>query len=177
MKKTEKDAIIQNITQQLENTTSFYLTDISDLNAKDTYALRKMCFEKQVNLLVVKNTLLAKALENSNKAFDGLDDVLKGHTSLMTSTDPKLPAQLIKSFRKGRKKPILKAAYVLESIYIGDNQLESLLKLKSKNELIGEVIGLLQSPIQNVLSALQSGGNTIAGIVKAIQEKKEQENN
>jgi large subunit ribosomal protein L10 len=121
---------------------------------------------------VVKNSLLRKAMENSEKNFEKLYDVLKGATSLLISDTGNVPAKLIKEFRKTSPKPLLKGAYVQESIFIGDNQLDVLEALKSKDELIGEIIGLLQSPARNVISALQSGGTTIAGVLKTLSEKK-----
>ncbi len=175
MKKEEKNAIINDIAQQIKTYKHFYITDIGGLNAQDTSALRRKCFEKQVKLIVVKNTLLQKALEQlDGNAYQPLYDVLKNSTSLMLSTTGNAPAKLIKEFRgKEKEKPILKAAFVEECIYIGDNQLESLINIKSKEELLGEIITLIQSPAKNVLSALLSGKNTLAGVVKTLSERPE----
>jgi large subunit ribosomal protein L10 len=171
MKKEEKNTIIDNLVKQIEGTKHFYVADIADLNAADTSTLRRKCFENDVELIVVKNTLLKKALEKIGSRFDELFDVLNNSTSIMLSETGNMPARMIKEFRKTHGKPILKAAYVDECIYIGDNQLETLINIKSKNELIGEIIGLLQSPSKNIISALQSGKNTLAGVVKILSEK------
>jgi large subunit ribosomal protein L10 len=175
MKREEKNAIIDQLVEEIQAYKHFYITDIGGLNAADTSLLRRKCFDKQVKLKVVKNTLLKKALERIDaEAYQPLYAVLKDSTSLMLSTTGNAPAKLIKEFRsKDKTKPILKAAYVEESIYIGDNQLDLLVSLKSKDELLGDVIGLLQSPAKNVLSALLSGKNTLGGIVKTLSERSE----
>ena len=171
MKKEQKIQIIDSLTEEINASNHFYLTDISEMNAEDTSALRRACFEKQIKLVVVKNTLLRIALEKAEGEFEGLNDVLKGATSLMLTETGNLPAKLIKEFRKGHDKPILKAAYVEESLYIGDNELEALTTIKSKEELIGDIVALLQSPIKNVVSSLESGKNILAGVVKTLSEK------
>ena len=171
MNKEDKDKIIKSLIEKLDRSSNFYLADISELNAADTTALRRKCFEKEIELEVVKNTLLKKAFENSNGKYDELFGVLENPTSIMFTETANLPAKLIKEFRKNHKKPVLKAAYVQESIYVGENQLEALINIKSKFELIGDVIGLLQSPAKNVVSALQSGGGKLAGIVKTLSER------
>ncbi|RKD87951.1 50S ribosomal protein L10 [Mangrovibacterium diazotrophicum] len=171
MKKSEKLDIIDNLTQEINSYSHFYLADTADLNAEDTSSLRRQCFNKQIKLVVVKNTLLRKALENSEKNAEELYDVLKGNTSIMFCEVGNEPAKLIKEFGKKYKKPVLKAAYVEESVYVGENQLEALTSIKSKNELLGELVGLLQSPIKTVLGQLQSGGNTIHGILQTLSEK------
>ena len=130
-----------------------------------------MCFKRGVSMQVVKNTLLKKAMEKSQKDFEPLFDVLKGATSLMIAQVGNGPGKVIKEFRKNSSKPILKGAWIEESIYIGDDQLENLASLKSKEELIGDIIGLLQSPANNVVSALKSGGNTLSGVLKTLSEK------
>ena len=174
MKKEEKDQLIDSLVEKLQRSNSFYITDISDLNVETTSKLRRLCFKKNVHLQVVKNALLKKALERTgNKEFEQLFTVLKGGTSIMFSDVNNDPAKLIREFRRTSPKPILKGAYVEESIYLGDNQLDALVNIKTKNELIGELIGLLQSPARNVISALQSGGNKISGIVKTLSEKPE----
>ncbi len=171
MKRSEKLEIIDNLTQEINSYSHFYVTDVADLNAEATSNLRRLCFSQDVKLVVVKNTLLRKALENSEKNAEELYDVLKGNTSVMFCEVGNVPAKLIKEFSKKNKKPILKAAYVEESVYVGANQLEALTSIKSKDELLGELIGLLQSPIKTVLGQLQSGGNTIHGILKTLSEK------
>jgi len=148
-----------------------HLADTSGLNAMQTSNLRRACFKANVNLAVVKNTLLAKAMEKSEKDFGELPETLKGNTSLMIAETGNAPAKVIKEFRKGSEKPVLKGAYVEEAVYVGDDQLENLVNIKSKEELIGEIIGLLQSPAKNVISALQSGGGTLHGILKTLGEK------
>lgn len=171
MTKEDKNREIERLTSLLESTNTVYIADIEGLNAQDTSTLRRLCFQREVSLAVVKNTLLQKAMERSEKNFDELYDVLKGNTSLMLSETGNAPAKLIKEFRKKSEKPILKGAYIEESCYVGDDQLDALSTIKSKEELIGDVIALLQSPAKNVISALQSGGNTLAGLVKTLEEK------
>jgi len=171
MKREEKNQIISDLAQRISESNHFYLADISELNAEDTSILRRKCFEKDIKLIVVKNTLLKKAFEQIDGDFQELYEVLENATSIMFSETGNLPAKLIKEFRKKHEKPVLKAAFVEESVYIGDNQLEALANIKSKEELIGDIIMLLQSPAKNVLSALQSGGNKLAGIIKTLSEK------
>jgi large subunit ribosomal protein L10 len=168
MRREEKNSIIDGLREQINNASHFYLTDISNLNAADTSNLRRKCFEQQVELVVVKNTLLKKALEQSEGKFEELYDSLKDSTSIMFCDTGNVPAKLIRDFRKGHDRPVLKAAFVEESSYLGDEQLEMLSALKSKDELIGDVLALLQSPMKNLLSALQSGGNNLAGVLKAL---------
>jgi large subunit ribosomal protein L10 len=170
-RREDKHAIVEELTQHIKGSNHFYLADISELNAEDTSNLRRKCFEKEVKLMVVKNTLLKKALEQSEGEFDDLYSILKNSTSIMFSDTGNIPAKLIKEFRKNHDKPVLKGAFVEESIYIGDDQLENLASLKSKEELIGDVILLLQSPAKNVISSLKSGGNTLAGVIKTLSEK------
>jgi large subunit ribosomal protein L10 len=171
MKSSEKKVIINNLQEQIDSYSHFYLTDISGLNAEVTSDLRRQCFNKEVKLVVVKNTLLRKALEKSNKDTEEIYDALKGNTTVMFSENGNVPAKLIKSFSKQHKKPVLKAAYVEESIYMGEDQLEALIAVKSKNELIADVVALLQSPVQTVLGQLQSGGNIIHGVLDTLKEK------
>jgi len=171
MKKEEKNQFIDTLAEQLKGANSFYLADTSDLNAETTSRLRRTCFKRNVQLRVVKNTLLQKAMERSGKSFEEFFPVLTGPTSIMFSEAANDPAKLIKEFRKSTLKPSLKGAYVEECIYLGDNQLNVLIHIKSKFELIGDLISLLQSPAKNVLSALQSGGNKLSGIVKTLSEK------
>lgn len=171
MTRDDKNQLIDNLAQQLSESKHFYLANIENLNAEQTSTLRRKCFEKDIKLVVVKNTLLKKALEKIEGNYEELYDVLKEGTSLMFTETGNAPAKLIKEFRKEWEKPILKGAYVEESIYVGDDQLEMLSSIKSKEELVADVIALLQSPAKNVLSALQSGGQTLAGIIKTLQEK------
>ena len=171
MKKEQKVQEIQNLTEELSSVKNLYLTDIAGLDAVQTTALRRACFKANIKLSVVKNTLLAKAMEASDKDFGNLHETLRGNTSLMFSELGNTPAKLIKDFRKKSEKPILKGAYVEEAIYIGDDQIDALESIKSKEELIGEVITILQSPAKNIISALQSGGSNISGILKTLSER------
>ncbi len=171
MKKEDKCIVIEQIKSTLANYTHFYLADISSLNAAKTSDLRRKCFKNDIKLMVVKNTLLKKALEGSDVDFSSLYDSLKGDTALMFTNTGNTPAKVIKEFRKASDKPVLKAAYVEESFYFGDNELDSLCAIKSKNELIADIIALLQSPAKNVVSALQSGGNTLHGVLETLSKK------
>ena len=171
MRREEKDVIIEDLAQKLNDAKHFYLTDISALNAEQTSNLRRKCFENEIGLLVVKNTLLRKAMEKSEGDFNDLYDVLKDSTSIMFSETGNTPAKLIKDLRKTTEKPVLKAAFVEESIYIGDDQLEVLSNIKSKDELLGDLLMLLQSPATNLVSALASSGSKMAGVLKTLSEK------
>ena len=173
MRKEEKGQIIDSLVEEINSYPHFYITDSSGLNAAHTGALRRLCFEKGVKLTVTKNTLLKKALERANGSYEELYGSLKTHTAVMFSTEGSTPAKLIKEFRKKTKleRPALKAAYVEESVYVGAEMLDALVAIKTKNELIGDVVALLQSPAKNVLSALQSGKHLLAGLVKTLQEK------
>ncbi len=171
MTREEKSQVIEELTVQLADNTNIYLTDISGLNAGSTSNLRRACFKANVRLAVVKNTLLSKAMEASEKDFGDLPSTLKGNTSVMYSETGNAPAKVIKAFRKKSDKPLLKGAFIEESIYIGDEQLDMLVVIKSREELIGEIIGLLQSPAKNVISALQSGGGKLSGILKTLSQK------
>jgi len=172
MRREEKNAVIDRLAEQLKEFPHFYLTDTAELNAADTSSLRRKCFEKNIKLVVVKNTLLKKALEKSEITdFTPIFSALKGSTSVMFTETGNVPAKLIKDFRKASQKPILKAAFVEESFYVGDNQLDALVNLKSKNELIADVIAILQSPAKTVISQLQTGRNILAGVVKTLGER------
>jgi len=172
MTKEEKNQFVDDLTVTLSSAGVIYLADTSELNSETTSALRRACYKKNVKMSVVKNTLLKKAFERvEGKDFSELYDVLAGPTSLMISDTGNVPAKLIKEFRKKNERPILKAAFVEEMCYIGDDQLTALTEIKSREELIGDVIMLLQSPIKNVLGALQSGGQTVAGLVKTLSER------
>lgn len=173
MTREEKNQIIEVLSHRLNDAPGFYFTDIGDLNSEKTGELRSMCFKSQIQLLVVKNTLLQKAMDKSEKDLSEFSQILKGPTSIMFTESGKAPAKLIKEFRKKMKseKPLFKGAYVEESIYIGENQLDLLENIKTKPELIGEIIGLLQSPAKNVISALQSSGQTLVGVLKTLSER------
>ena len=171
MNKQEKDKTIQALDNMLNDNNNFYLADISGLNAEQNSALRRLCFKRSVSIKVVKNTLLKKAFEKNDLDFSQLDNVLVGNTSIMQAEAGNAPAKVIKEFRKKNEKPILKAAHIEEAMYIGDENLATLADLKSKEELIGDIITLLQSPAKNVISSLQSGGNKLAGIIKTLEEK------
>ena len=171
MTREEKSQVIEALTAELAQSSNFYLTDLSGLDAVMTSDLRRACFKANVKLSVVKNTLLEKAMEASEKDFGELPSTLKGNTSLMYSETGSAPAKVIKAFRKKSEKPFLKGAYIEEAIYIGDDQLDLLVDIKSKEELIGEIIGLLQSPAKNVVSALQSSGGKLSGIIKTLSQK------
>ncbi len=171
MTREEKSQVIEKLTGKLTENSIIYLTDISGLNALQTSNLRRACFKANINLAVVKNSLLAKAMEKADKDFGELPGTLKGNTSIMISEISNAPAKVIKEFRKKSDKPLLKGAYIEEAIYIGDDQLNMLVSIKSKEELIGDIITILQSPAKNVISALQSGGTKLSGILKTLSEK------
>jgi large subunit ribosomal protein L10 len=173
MRKEGKNQLVNILAEQISSSNYLYVTDISNLNSVNTSKLRRLCFKREVKLIVAKNTLLRKAMEKSGRDYSELFPVLKGSTSIMIADINNLPAKLIKEFRGTSPKPILKGAYVEESFYIGDDQLDTLINIKSKNELIGDIIGMLNSPIFNVLSSLQSGANTLTGVLKTLSEKPE----
>ena len=172
MNREEKNQMIATLEEMLNDNTNFYLADISGLSAEENSALRRLCYKREVSLKVVKNTLLKKAFEKNDTDFSELYDTLVGNTSIMQSHTSNAAAKVIKEFRKKNEKPILKAAYLEESLYIGDENLSALADLKSKEELIGDIITLLQSPAKNVIASLQSGGNKLSGILKALEERK-----
>lgn len=173
MTRKEKAQVIDDITGRLKDTDTLYLADISGLDATNTSKLRRACFKANVRVTVVKNTLLARAMKASEKEYGDLSSVLKGNTSIMTADMGNAPAKIIKEFRKSSKleKPILKGAYIDQAVYIGDENLETLVNIKSKEELIGDVISALQSPAKTVISALKNGGGKLAGILKTLSEK------
>ena len=172
MTREEKNKQIEDLMTILGATNNLYIADTSGLNAEQTSDLRRACFKADIEMTVVKNALLKKAMERSPKKFDDIYEALKGNSSIMISVVGNAPAKLIKDFRKKGNKPLLKAAYIDEAIFLGDNQLDTLVNLKSKNELIGEIILLLESPMKNVISALQGGGGqTIAGLLKTLEER------
>jgi large subunit ribosomal protein L10 len=171
MNKEEKYELVAALTEQINEYGNFYITDTADLTVAKVNNIRRKCFESDIVMQVAKNSLIEKALEAAKGDFSPLYDVLKGTSTILFSKSAKAPAKLIKELRRQGDKPVLKAAYVYSSAFVGDNQLDALMTLKSKEELVGEIIGLLQSPAKNVLSALQSGGTTIAGLVKTLQER------
>ena len=171
MTREEKSIAINEILDVLKSNQNIYLTDISGLNALETSNLRRMCFKAGVKLSVVKNTLLEKAMESSEKDFGELKETLKGNTSVMIAEVSNAPAKVIKNFRKKSERPILKGAMIEEDIYVGDEQLETLFTIKSKEELIGDIIMLLQSPAKNVISALSSSGGKLSGILQTLSNK------
>jgi large subunit ribosomal protein L10 len=173
MTREEKTQKIEELTQELNEASTLYITDVSELNAEDTSKLRRACFKKEVRLSVVKNKLLKKAMERSEKELGELVETLAGPTAVMFSDTGNVPAKVIKDFRKSSEKPLLKGAYVEEMVYLGDDQIEALTNIKSKDELIADVIALLQSPAKNVVSALQSGGNILTGVLETLSEKSE----
>lgn len=173
MTRKEKSKAIKQLAKKFNDSQFFYLTDSSTLTVEQVNKLRGICFEKGVEMKVVKNTLAQKALEraDSDKGFEGLYEHLKGPTAVLFTDVSNTPAKVIKEFRKSAEKPVLKAAYIDTDIYIGDDQIDALASLKSKEELVGEIIGLLQSPAKNVISALTSAGSTISGLLKSLEER------
>jgi len=172
MTREEKDLQIKELTQMLADNSVLYLTDATGLNSEETTQLRRACYKNDVHMRVVKNTLLRRAMEASEGTdFSELYEVLTGQTALLVGNVGNAPAKILKEFRKKSDMPTLKAAYVEESTYLGDNQIDALTAIKSKDELIAELIALLQSPMKNVVGALNSGGNTVSGLVKALQER------
>jgi len=173
MRKEEKNQIIEELVGLFEKYPHFYITDISGLNAQDTSELRRKCYEKGITLKVAKNTLLYIALKKVNSDFEQLEEVLKGPSAVMFSEVANVPGRIIEEFRKNLDKPLLKAAFVEESFYYGDEKIKELASLKSKEELLADVILLLQSPLRNVISSLESGKDILAGIMKTLEEKSE----
>lgn len=171
MKREDKQVVIDQVAALLKEYSHFYITDITALNAQETSDLRRICFNSDIKLLMVKNKLMIKALESLGDQYSGIYSALKGTSAIMFSNTGNAPAKLIKEIRKTKEKPLVKGAYVQESIFLGDAQLDALATLKSKDELVGDIIGLLQSPAKNVVSALQSGGSILHGILKTLSEK------
>ena len=173
MRKEDKQTIIDSILAELQACPNFYLTDVSDLNAEKTSQLRRQCFNSGIKMLVVKNTLLHKAMQQMEKDYNDLYDVLKGSTAVMLCETGNAPAKLIKNFRQKNDRPILKGAYIEECCYVGDDMVDTLCNVKSKNDLIADVIAMLQSPMKNIISGLQSGGHKLTGILETLSEKAE----
>ena len=173
MRIEEKNQLVDNLSEQLSNANIIYVADISTLNAQATSDLRRLCFKRNIKLTVVKNTLLKLAMEKTGKDYNAIYNILSGPTSIMLSDTGNLPARLIKEFRKTSERPILKGAFIEDMVFVGDDQLEVLANIKSKEELIGDIIALLQSPVRNVISSLQSGGQKLSGLLKTLSEKPE----
>jgi large subunit ribosomal protein L10 len=171
MRKEDKKILIDTLTQQLTENNNFYITDIAALNAENTSNLRRLSFKNGIQLVMVKNTLLKKAMENVDRDYSELYSTLVGNTAIMFSEAGNAPAKMIKEFRKKNAKPIVKGAFIEETAYIGDEQLDFLVSIKSKDELVADIVALLQSPVKNVVSALQSGSGTLTGILKTLSEK------
>ena len=172
MNKDEKHELVLDLTEKIKEYGNFYITDTANLTVAKVNDIRRKCFESDITMQVAKNSLIKKAMEAAGGDFSPIYDVLKGSSTILFTKSATAPAKLIKRIRKeGGEKPILKAAYIDSAVFVGDNQLDTLINLKSKEQLIGEIIGLLQSPAKNVISGLQSGGNKLAGIVKTLQER------
>ena len=171
MRKEEKHEVVLALTEQIKEYGNFYITDTANLTVAKVNAIRRKCCESDIKMQVAKNTLIRKAMEAAGGDYSEMYDVLKGSSSIMFSKAANAPAKLIKQLRKQGDKPVLKAAYIDSAVFIGDNQLDALVNLKSKEELVADIIALLQSPAKNVISGLQSGGNKLAGIVKTLQER------
>ena len=171
MRKEDKNQLVDSLAEKINTNNVIYLADISELNAEQTSDLRRLCFKRDIKMTMVKNTLLKRAMEKSEKNLEELYTALKGSTSLMFSDTGNAPAKLIKDFRKTSERPLLKGAYVEEVSYLGDDQLDALVSIKSRDELLGELIALLQSPIKNVMSGLQSSGQNLTGILKTLSER------
>ena len=174
MNKQQKNQVIDELVTRIKDNKNFYLADTSTLTGIKVNNFRRACFDKKVEMTVVKNTLLHKAMEKtSNAALAPMYDTLTGNTAILFCAQPSEPARVIKKFREENSKPLLKAAYVEDSVYIGDEQLDALSSLKSKNELIADIIALLQSPAKNVIGALQSSGHKLSGLVTTLSKKEE----
>lgn len=171
MKKEEKHEVVLALAETIAEYGNFYITDTANLSVAKVNDIRRKCFENDIKMQVAKNTLIRKAMEASQGDYSEIFDVLKGSSSIMFSKSGNAPAKLIKQLRKSGDKPVLKAAFIDSAVFIGDNQLDTLVNLKSKEELVADIIALLQSPAKNVISGLQSGGNKLAGIVKTLQER------
>lgn len=172
MTREEKAKYIDDLAAELKEANVFYLADTAELTVDVINNLRRRCFQSNIRMRVVKNTLLEKAMDRvEGKDFGGLRGTLAGATSIMFSEVGNAPAKLIEDFRRKNAKPILKGAYIDEAVFIGDNQLSTLVSLKSREELIGDIIGLLQSPAKNVVSGLKGAGSKIAGILKTLEER------
>lgn len=173
MTKAEKTAVIEELREKIADSPFFYVTDSSTLTVEQVTDLRRLLYQEGIEMKVVKNTLTRKALEAIGDQYEPRFDALKGPAALMFTDVANKPAKIIKDFRKTHERPLVKAAYIDSAIYIGDEELDSLAKIKSKEEVLGELIGLLQSPIKTVVGQLKSGGNTVMGLLKAMEERGE----
>ncbi len=173
MTREEKKEIVAYLKERFNESNFFYIVDSSELTVAEVNQLRRLCHERGVEFRVAKNTLIRKAMEEADKDFAALYEVLKGPSSLFFAESSNVPAKIVKDFRKKNEKPILKAAFIETEVYLGDESLDTLAALKSKEELIGDIILLLQSPVKNVIGALQSTGNNLSGILKTLSEKGE----
>lgn len=171
MKIEQKSQIVEGLVEDLAGYEHVYITDISGFTVEMVNQFRKICYRRNIKLKVVKNTLLRRAMEQSEIDYSEVYPALKGSTSIMLSHTGNLPAKVIKEFRAKNAKPMVKAAFIEQAAYFGDDQLDFLCTIKSREELIGDLVGLLQSPARNVISALQSGGGKLAGIVKTLSER------
>ena len=171
MKKEDKSLLVKELAQNIADYGHFYVVDAGDMDSGKTSDLRRLAFSKEVKMMMVKNTLFIKALEQSEGEYEELYGTLKGSSAIFFSNTGNVPAKLIKEFSKANKKPVLKSAYVEECIYVGEENLEALVNVKSRDELIGDIVALLQSPAKNVISALQSGGSTIHGVLQTLAER------
>ena len=171
MRKEDKNTVVNDLVASINEYSHFYVTEAAGLNAEKSSNLRRECFKQEVKMVMVKNTLLQKALEQIGGEYEEMFSTFKGTTAVLFSNTGNVPAKLIKEFSKANARPTLKSAFVEECLYIGENQLDALCNIKSKDELLGEIVGLLQSPMKNVVSALQSGGTTIHGLLKTLGEK------
>ncbi len=172
MTKAEKKALIEALTDKFTNSKFFYITDFGSMSVADMNDFRRKCFEKGIEYKAAKNSLIQKALEAvDSEAYKGLFDTLKGHSGIMFAEDAKVPGVLLKEFRKTNEKPLLKSAYIDSDIFLGDESIDMLSKLKSKQDLLGEIVTLLQSPMANLLGQLQSGGNTIHALLQSLEER------
>ncbi len=171
MRKEEKHEVVLALAETIAEYGNFYITDTANLSVAKVNDIRRKCFESDIKMQVAKNTLIRKAMEASEGDYSEIFDVLKGSSAIMFSKSGNAPAKLIKQLRRTGEKPVLKAAYIDSAVFIGDNQLDILVNLKSKEQLVADIIALLQSPAKNVISGLQSGGNKLAGIVKTLQER------
>jgi large subunit ribosomal protein L10 len=172
MTKQEKFEFVKELTDTLKDHPNFYLVDIDGFSVEKNNAFRRKCFENQLKIKSVKNTLLKKSLAAQSEDYSGIYEALHYSTTLIfVNEDAKQPAKVIKAFRQEGEKPLLKGAYIEGSAYVGDNNLDALINIKSKNDLIADVVALLESPIKNVVSGLQSSGNTIAGLLKTLEER------
>ncbi len=173
MKREEKNQLIESLTEEINNAEHIYVVDYLGLNAQETNDLRRECYKQDIKFTVAKNTLFRIAMERSDKELDDFKQILKDSTAVMFSSVGNTPAKVLKDYRKKHEKPLLKGAYVEEGFYFGDEMIDQLAALKSKNELIADVVSALQAPVRNVMSALQSGGTTLLGLLETLEEKSE----